>query len=125
MIRQRIKIQAAIHAGIAFGISLLTAACQPQTAAPFIVPVSATKIQNRVFEEVIQAEGTLANTGYIQIKPQTSGLITKVLVKAGDTVNAGDLLLTLENKEELAELKTAEEELKQAIIQAQRYITSV
>ena len=99
----------------------MTAGCQPKAAAPRIIPVSATKIQNRVFEEVIQAEGTLRNTGYIQIKPQTSGLITKVLVKAGDTVNAGDLLLTMENKEELAELKTAKEELKQATIQAQRY----
>lgn len=99
----------------------MTAGCQSRTSAPFIVPVSATKIQTRSFEELIQAEGTVENTGYIQIKPQSSGLITKVLVKAGDTVNAGDLLLTLENKEELAELKTAEEELKQATIQAQRY----
>ena len=99
----------------------MTAGCQPKAAAPRIIPVSATKIQTRSFEEVIQAEGTLGNTGYIQIKPQTSGLITKVLVKAGDTVNAGDLLFTLENKEELAELKTAREELKQATVQAQRY----
>ena len=99
----------------------MAAACQPKAAAPLIIPVSATKIQARSFEEVIQAEGTLENTGYIQIKPQTSGLITKVLVKAGDTVTSGELLLTLDNKEELAELKTAEEELKQATIQAQRY----
>ena len=121
MIRVAEQIQAVISSGIVFGITLTTAGCQPKAAAPRIIPVSATKIQNRVFEEVIQAEGTLRNTGYIQIKPQTSGLITTVLVKAGDTVNAGDLLLTMENKEELAELKTAKEELKQATIQAQRY----
>ena len=99
----------------------MAAACQPKAAAPRIIPVSATKIQNRIFEEVIQAEGKLVNDNYILIKPQTSGSISKVLVKAGDNVNAGDLLLTLENKEELAELKTAEEELKQAIIEANRY----
>ena len=99
----------------------MTAGCQPKAAAPRIIPVSATKIQTRSFEEVIQAEGTLTTPAFIQIKPQTSGLINKVLVKEGDTVNAGDLLLTLENKEELAELKTAREELKQATIQAQRY----
>ena len=121
MIRHRTKIQAAIIKGIVFGITLMAAACQPKAAAPRIIPVSATKIQNRIFEEVIQAEGKLVNDNYILIKPQTSGSISKVLVKAGDNVNAGDLLLTLENKEELAELKTAEEELKQAIIEANRY----
>ena len=120
LIRNYTKIQTAISTGIVFGITLMTASCQPKAAAPRIIPVSATKIQNRIFEEVIQAEGTLANENYILIKPQTSGLIRKVLVKAGDNVNAGDLLLMLENKEELAELKTAEEELKIANIQFKR-----
>ena len=99
----------------------MTAGCQPKAAAPFILPVSATKIQTRSFEKSIQAEGTLLSDNYIQIKPQTSGLISKVFVKAGDTVNAGDLLFTLENQEELAELKTAEEELKKATIDAKRH----
>ena len=98
----------------------MAAACQPKAAAPRIIPVSAAKIQTLIFEEVIQAEGTLTTPTFIQVKLQTSGVITQVLVKEGDTVNAGDLLFTLENKEELAELKTAEEELKKAIIQAKR-----
>ena len=120
MIRQHTKIQTAISTGIVFGITLITAACQPKAAAPRIIPVSAAKIQTLIFEEVIQAEGTLTTPTFIQVKPQTSGVITQVLVKEGDTVNAGDLLFTLENKAELAELKTAEEELKKAIIQAKR-----
>ena len=100
---------------------MTTAGCQPKTTAPLIVPVSATKIQTRIFEEVIQAEGTLLSDNYIQIKPQTSGIVSKVLVKEGDTVNAGDLLFTVDNKEELAVMNTAKEELKLATIQAQRY----
>ena len=99
----------------------MAAACQPKAAAPLIIPVSTTKIQARSFEEVIQAEGTLTTPTFIQVKPQTSGVITQVFVKEGDTVNAGDLLFTLENKEELAELKATKEELKLATIQAQRY----
>ena len=98
----------------------MTAGCQPKAAAPRIISVSATKIQDQIFEEVIQAEGILANDNYILIKPQTSGVITQVYVKEGDSVDDGDLLLTLENKEELAELKTAEEELKKATIQSKR-----
>jgi len=120
LIRHHTKIQTAISTGIVFGITLMTAACQPKAAAPRIIPVSATKIQTRSFEEVIQAEGTLVNDNYIQIKPQTNGVITQVYVKDGDSVDAGDLLLTLENNEEQAELKTAEEELKKAIIHAKR-----
>lgn len=112
------KITTAIGTGIVFGITLFTAGCQPKAAAPFILPVSAKKIQTRSFEKVIQAQGTLSNPGYIQIRPQTSGLITQVLVKEGDAVNAGDILMTLNNKQELAELKTAKEELKQQIIEA-------
>ena len=96
----------------------MTVGCQPKTASPFIVPVSAKNIQTRSFEEVIQAQGTLQTPGYIQIRPQISGLITQVLVKEGDAVNTGDILMTLNNKQELAELKTAEEELKQQIIEA-------
>ena len=69
---------------------------------------------------MIQAEGTLLSDNLIQIQPQTSGLVSKVLVTEGDTVNAGDLLFTLENQEEMAELKTAEEELKRATIDAKR-----
>ena len=121
MIRVAEKIKPAICTGLVFGITLLTAGCQPKAAAPGIIPVSATTIESRNFEEVIQTEGTLTTSGYILIKPQTSGLILKVLVKEGDTVNAGDLLFTLDNKEELAELKTAKEDLKLATIQAQRY----
>ena len=121
MIRHAAQIQAVISSGIVFGITLTTTGCQPKAAAPRIIPVNATKIQTQIFEEVIQAEGRLLSDNYIQIKPQTSGIVSKVLVKAGDTVNAGDLLFTLENKEELAELKTAREELKQATVQAQRY----
>tara|TARA_B100001063_G_scaffold152645_1_gene142396 strand:+ start:3014 stop:4177 length:1164 start_codon:yes stop_codon:yes gene_type:complete len=118
LIRQGTRIQAAISTGVLFGFTWMTVGCQPKTASPFIVPVSAKKIQTRNFEEVIQAQGTLSNPGYIQITPQINGLITQVLVKEGDAVNAGDILMTLNNKQELAELKTAKEELKQHIIEA-------
>ena len=44
------------------------------------------RIETRNFAEVIEAEGTLTNPGYIQLTPQGSGLITEVLVKEGDRV---------------------------------------
>ena len=89
LIRHHTKIQAAISTGIVFGITLIATACQPKAAAPRIIPVSATKIQDQIFEEVIQAEGTLTPPTFIQIKPQTSGVITQVYVKEGDSLMLG------------------------------------
>ena len=75
----------------------------------------------RDFDNVIQAEGTLTDPGYIQLKPQTSGLITQVLVKEGDPVRTGQILVVLDDAEERADLKTAQAQLKEALVQANRY----
>ena len=97
------------------------AACQAKRPAPQVFPVGATRIQSRQFAEIIQAEGTLVNPGYIELKPQVSGLITQVLVNEGDSVQIGQMLLVLDNAEQKAELRTAQEELKEALIQATRW----
>jgi len=97
------------------------AACQEKRPSPQIFPVGATRIQARQFAEIIQAEGTLVNPGYIELRPQVSGLITQVLVNEGDPVRIGQILVVLDNAEQMAELRTAQEELKEALIQAKRW----
>ncbi|AII48460.1 hypothetical protein KR52_04770 [Synechococcus sp. KORDI-52] len=112
----------ALATGMAGGLIYLAAGCHQKTQAPFILPIDATTIQSRNFVEAIQAEGTLANPGYIRVTPQTSGLITQVLVKEGDLVKAGDVLIVLDDREERANLQTAQAELNEALIKAKRYI---
>ena len=99
----------------------MTAGCQSKTPAPQALPVDATRVQARPFAEIIQAEGTLVNPGYIELKPQVSGLITQVLVKEGDPVRMGQILVVLDNAEQIADLRTAQAELKEALIQEKRW----
>ena len=114
-------MKSGVKAGFVFGIACIVAACQAKRPAPQVFPVGATRIQARQFAEIIQAEGTLVNPGYIELKPQVSGLITQVLVNEGDSVQIGQMLLVLDNAEQKAELRTAQEELKEALIQATRW----
>lgn len=111
----------AIKVGLVCGLSSIVAGCQSKVATPQPIPVDTTRIQIRDFENVIQAEGTLSDPGYIQLKPQTSGLITQVLVKEGDPVRTGQVLVVLDDAEERADLKTAQAELKESLVQAKRY----
>ena len=99
----------------------MVAGCQSKTPAPQAFPVDATRIKARPFAEIIQAEGTLVNPGYIELRPQVSGLITEVLVKEGDPVRTGQILVVLDNAEQIAELRTAQAELKEALVQAKRW----
>ena len=96
------------------------AGCHNKSSAPQAFPVDVTRIQARDFAEVIEAEGTLINPGYIQLTPQVSGLITKVLVKEGDPVTRGQVLVVLDNAQEIAEFKTAQAQLKEADLHAKR-----
>ena len=63
--------------------------------------MASTGIQPRQFAEIIQAEGTLVNPGYIELRPQVDGLITQVLVNEGDPVGIGQILVVLDNAESL------------------------
>ena len=110
-----------VKVGFFCGLTCMIAGCQSKTPAPQAFPVDATRIQPRQFAEIIQAEGTLVNPGYIELRPQVAGLITQVLVNEGDPVRIGQILVVLDNAEQMAELKTAQAELKEALIQAKRY----
>lgn len=96
------------------------AGCHDKSSAPQALPVDVTRIETRNFAEVIEAEGTLTNPGYIQLTPQGSGLITEVLVKEGDPVTSGQVLVVLDNAQEIAEFKTAQAQFKEADLHAKR-----
>ena len=110
----------AVKVGFLCGLTCMMAGCQSKSPAPQAFPVDVTRIQARDFSEVIQAEGTLINPGYIRLTPQVSGLITKVLVKEGDSVTSGQVLVVLDNAQEIAEFKTAQAQFKEADLHAKR-----
>jgi len=117
----RFHIRSAAKLGVLCGLTCMMAGCQRKTSAPQVFPVDATRIQTRQFAEIIQAEGTLTNPGFIILRPQVSGLITQVLVKEGDRVKTSQILVVLDNAEQIANLRTAQAELQEALVQAKRY----
>ena len=117
----RFRLHSTLPVGLLCGVTCLISACQSQVATPQVFPVDVNRIQIRDFDQSIQAEGTLINPGYIQLKPQASGLITHVLVQEGDPVQRGQVLVVLDNAEQRADLRTAQAELKEALIQAKRW----
>tara|TARA_B100001121_G_scaffold305561_1_gene323300 strand:- start:1806 stop:2930 length:1125 start_codon:yes stop_codon:yes gene_type:complete len=106
--------------GFLCGLTCMMAGCHSKSPDPQAFPVDATRIKTRKFAEVIQAQGTLVNPGYIELRPQVNGLITQVLVKEGDSVTVGQVLVVLDNAEQIAELKTAQAQFKEADLHAKR-----
>lgn len=64
------------------------------TARPPVV-VGATQVVLQPWQETIQAVGSLSANQGIVIKPETSGRITAIYFRSGETVHAGDPLLQL------------------------------
>lgn len=102
----------------AFTVSVLLAACgdkaNPGATTPAAsgasapgtasrasgVPVSVTTAlaKKRNFEVALEAIGTVTPMSSVDVKPQTSSVVTRVHVKEGQFVKAGDLLFTLDTR---------------------------
>ena len=67
----RSKMRLAVKVGFLCGLCCMMAGCQSKSPAPQAFPVDVTRIQTRDFSEVIEAEGTLINPGYIRLTPQS------------------------------------------------------
>ena len=101
-------MRSAVKVGFLCGLTFLLAACKSQTPPAQVLPVDAMRIQTREFSEFIQAEGTLTNPGFIQFRPQVSGLITQVLVNEGDPVHKGQVLVVVDHSVQRADLEIAQ-----------------
>lgn len=108
---------------IAAALSLLLAACAdradsgptaPASAASAPAsaarapgqPVSVTTLVaiERDFEVALEAIGTVTPLSSVDVKPQTNSLVTRVHVKEGQFVKAGELLFTLDARPDEANL---------------------
>jgi multidrug resistance efflux pump len=88
--------------------SLLLAACGAQPTAPATPPTP-------VADSGVIAEGRLIPSQDLRIYPQTRGTVTDILVKEGQSVSKGDVLVRLGDRENAeAALTAAQLELTQA-----------
>ena len=69
-------------------------------------------IQN--MEDKVMATGKIVPREEIEIKPNMSGIIDKILVKEGDKVSAGQLVATLKIIPNVGEVNNAQQQIQQA-----------
>ena len=90
------------------------------------VPVTTALVQQRSLDILLTATGTATPVAAVEVKPQMSGLITKVHVKEGQTVRAGDLLFTLDTRSDeanVAKIKAQIAKDEALLADAQRQLT--
>lgn len=81
-----------------------------------LVPFETTKMIKATIENKIVATGKVVPEDEVEIKPQIAGIIDKILVKEGDKVKAGDLLVKIKVVPNEQTLNSAEGRVKSSRI---------
>ena len=84
------------------------------------VTVSAEEARNESWDVVIGAVGTLKAVQGIDIATEASGIVTKLHFKPGDDVRAGQELVSLDDRVEVATLKSLQAQRRLADINFER-----
>ncbi|WP_373817917.1 efflux RND transporter periplasmic adaptor subunit [Glaesserella sp.] len=84
-------------------------------------PVTVMTVSGREWTPVISAVGSIRPNQGAMISAQTAGSVTKVLVKSGEKVKKGQLLVEIDSSVERASLKASEAQLPAAQASYNRY----
>jgi membrane fusion protein (multidrug efflux system) len=77
-------------------------------SAPSAVPVVLTPARMQALPRIVEALGTTMALEAVEITPRISSIVTAIHFNGGEEVNAGDVLVELENAGERASLAEAE-----------------
>ncbi|MFK7699554.1 efflux RND transporter periplasmic adaptor subunit [Pseudomonas caspiana] len=92
----------------------LTRPATAKVSAPAAVPVKVVKVTEEDVPRFVTGIGSVLSLHSVTIRPQVDGILTKVLVKEGQTVKAGDLLATIDDRAIRASLEQARAQLAQS-----------
>ncbi len=95
---------------------------QKNASAKNAVPVFTKDITQTTFQHFLDIQGTVNSDKTIMISPKTTATVESVKVDAGDVVEKGDILATLDGevtRSQIAEIKT-QLELAQTVYQRQK-----
>ncbi len=108
-------------------VTLLLTACGqggaesvPADSTPRLTPIAAVEVRPRDLSRELSLAGVVISRGTIRLASRTSGTVERVLVEEGERVDAGELLLALDTREQQAELARAQAEVEQARLDYQR-----
>ena len=84
-----------------------------KSTAGVAVPVRVVQVARQDVPHYVSGIGAVLSLHSVMIRPQIDGILTQLLVKEGQTVKAGDLLATLDDRSIQASLDQAKQTLDQ------------
>lgn len=115
----KILLSLLIMALIVTGLWLLTRPAKTKPTHAPTVPVRVIQVVQRDVPRYVSAIGAVLSLHSVMIRPQIDGILTQLLVKEGQSVKAGDLLATLDDRSIQASLDQANAQLGQNQAQLQ------
>ncbi|MGB5136229.1 MAG: efflux RND transporter periplasmic adaptor subunit [Prochlorococcaceae cyanobacterium] len=100
---------------------LVACADQQATAPPPFVSVESAPVQASEFADQLTTVGTLESVEKVSLAARAGGRIERILVREGEVVQAGQLMVVLDQKQSQAELAAARATMEQNRIDFKRY----
>lgn len=116
---KKILLGTLVVALIGGGIWWLSRPAPRKSVAGAPIPVRVALVQQQDVPRYINGIGAVLSLHSVIIRPQIDGILTDIRVKEGQTVNAGDLLATLDDRSIKASLDQARAQLGQNQAQLQ------
>ncbi|WP_414159510.1 efflux RND transporter periplasmic adaptor subunit [Pseudomonas sp. BNK-45] len=119
-IAKKTVVTAALLVGLTAGAAwFFNKPATARLAAPTAIPVRAVQVLQQDVPRYVSGIGTVLSLHSVIIRPQVDGILTRLLVREGQQVKAGDLLATLEDRSIRASLDQAKAQLAQNQAQLQ------
>ena len=98
----------------------------PAEKAGGATTVSTIVVEKKDIPLIIEATGTIVSNAIVDVRPMVTNTVAKIHVKDGQEVKAGDLLFTLDNRNDTANyerLKALAEDAQKQYLRAQELVT--
>jgi RND family efflux transporter MFP subunit len=103
-------------------LSVALAACgQSKKSGPTLLSINTATISQGSFKPGIQAVSPLESTTNVTLSPETDGRVIKILVREGDQVQAGQVILVLDNTQLSAQLDASKAQARFDRVNSERY----
>ncbi|WP_297844905.1 efflux RND transporter periplasmic adaptor subunit, partial [Pseudomonas sp.] len=110
----RIVIVAIIVVIVALAGWFLTRPAAAKNSAPPAIPVRVISVVKEDVPRYVSGIGSVLSLHSVIVRPQVDGILTKLWVKEGQQVKAGDLLATIDDRSIRATLAQAQAQLAQS-----------
>lgn len=104
---------------LAAGAWMLLRPTSSKLTAPTAIPVRVVSVAERDVPRYVSGIGSVLSLHSVVIRPQIDGILTKLLVKEGQLVKAGDLLAIIDDRSIRASLDQAKAQLGESQAQLQ------